>query len=82
MKKILYSLFIALLAAVSCQMEEQFDGAEHRAVNDAENSARLLQIVKSGQFKERSRKIRQFFGQRDKEQPKVSAFADLLKQMN
>ena len=26
MKKILYSLFIALLAAVSCQMEEQFEG--------------------------------------------------------
>lgn len=63
-------------------VEEQFDGAEHRAVNDAENSARLLQIVKSGQFPEKSRKIRAFFGQKDKEQPKIAAFADLLKSMN
>ena len=67
---------------VTCAVEEQFDGAEHRAVNDAENSARLLQIVKSGQFPEKSRKIRAFFGQKDKETPKISAFADLLKSMN
>ena len=30
MKKILYSLFIACLAAVSCQMEEQFEGVSNK----------------------------------------------------
>jgi len=62
-------------------VEEHFDGAEHRAVNDADDAARLLQIVKGGQSREKSRKIRAFFGQKDQEKPRISAFADLLKTM-
>ena len=39
--------------------ETTFDGEAHRAVQDAENSASLLVLVKKGDFKERTRVLRE-----------------------
>ena len=44
MKKLLYSLFIAILAAVSCQIEEQFEGAVNQPVFSVTSNVEIYSV--------------------------------------